>query len=145
MIAFRLLEALSQACIKEITDVALQSLHYDFTTKGCKIIEPGWRSIKGNFSDDDTEPVQDLPELKKGDELKIKEATVLEKKTKPPVLYTEAGLLSAMESAGREIENEDERKALQNITIAQAVPCLLLNDRVMSSRVGLWITRLKLL
>ena len=117
MIAFRLLEALSQACIKEITDVALQSLHYDFTTKGCKIIEPGWRSIKGNFSDDDTEPVQDLPELKKGDELKIKEASVLEKKTKPPVLYTEAGLLSAMESAGREIENEDERKALQNICI----------------------------
>ena len=80
MIAFRLLEALSQACIKEITDVALQSLHYDFTTKGCKIIEPGWRSIKGNFSDDDTEPVQDLPELNKGDELKIKEASVLEKK-----------------------------------------------------------------
>ena len=117
MIAFRLLEALSQACIKEITDVALQSLHYDFTTKGCKIIEPGWRSIKGNFSDDDTEPVQDLPELKKGDELKIKEASVLEKKTKPPVLYTEAGLLSAMESAGREIENEEERKALQNIGI----------------------------
>ena len=117
MIAFRLLEALSQACIKEITDVALQSLHYDFTTKGCKIIEPGWRSIKGNFSDDDTEPVQDLPELNKGDELKIKEASVLEKKTKPPVLYTEAGLLSAMESAGREIENEEERKALQNIGI----------------------------
>ena len=117
MIAFRLLEALSQACIKEITDVALQSLHYDFTAKGCKIIEPGWRSIKGNFSDDDTEPVQDLPELNKGDELKIKEASVLEKKTKPPVLYTEAGLLSTMESAGREIENEEERKALQNIGI----------------------------
>ena len=61
MIAFRLLEALSQACIKEITDVALQSLHYDFTTKGCKIIEPGWRSIKGNFSDDDTEPDRIYP------------------------------------------------------------------------------------
>ena len=117
MIAFRLLEALSQACIKEITDVGLQALHYDFTVKGCKVIEAGWRSIKGSFSDDDTEPVQDLPEIKKGDELKIKEASVLEKKTKPPVLYTEAGLLSAMESAGKEIENEDERKALQNIGI----------------------------
>ena len=117
MIAFRLLEVLSQACIKEITDVSLQALHYDFTAKGCKVIEVGWRSIKGSFSDDDTEPVQDLPELKKGDELKIKEATVLEKKTKPPVLYTETGLLSAMESAGKEIENEDERKALQNIGI----------------------------
>lgn len=117
MIAFRLLEALSQACIKEITDVGLQVLHYDFTAKGCKIIEAGWRSVKGSFTDDDTEPVQDLPELKKGDELKIKEASVLEKKTKPPVLYTEAGLLSAMETAGKEIENEDERKALQNIGI----------------------------
>ncbi len=117
MIAFRLLEALSQSCIKEVTDISLLALHYDFTAKGVKILEPGWRSIKGSFSDDDTEPVQDLPELKKGDELKIKEASVLEKKTKPPVLYTEAGLLSAMETAGKEIENEDERKALQNIGI----------------------------
>ena len=117
MIAFRLLEALSQACIKEITDVSLEVSHYDFTAKGCKIIEAGWRGIKGSFSDNDTEAIQDLPELKKGDELKIKEATVLEKKTKPPVLYTEAGLLSAMETAGKEIENEEERKALQNIGI----------------------------
>ena len=117
MIAFRLLEALSGACIKEITDVALQALHYDFTAKGSKVLEPGWRAIKGSFSDDDTEALQDLPELKKGDEIKIKEATVLEKSTKPPVLYTEAGLLSAMESAGKQIENEDERKALQNIGI----------------------------
>ncbi|PTD13658.1 type IA DNA topoisomerase [Flavobacterium columnare] len=117
MIAFRLLEALSGASLKEITDVDLQVLHYDFTAKGCKILEAGWRSIKGNFTDDDTEPVQDLPELKKGDELKIKEANVLEKETKPPVLYTEAGLLSAMESAGKKIENEEERKALQNIGI----------------------------
>lgn len=117
MIAFRLLEAISQACTKEITDVSLEVSHYDFATKGCKIIEAGWRGVKGSFSDSVTEPVQDLPELTKGDVLKIKEATVLEKKTKPPVLYTEAGLLSAMETAGKEIENEDERKALQNIGI----------------------------
>ena len=117
MIAFRLLEAISGACIKEITDVALQALHYDFTTKGCKIIEPGWRSIKGSFTEDHTEPLEDLPKLEKGDELKIKNASVLEKKTKPPVLYTEAGLLSAMESAGKEIENEEERKVLQHIGI----------------------------
>lgn len=117
MIAFRLLEAISGACIKELTDVGLQVLHYDFTAKGSKIIEAGWRSIKGSFSDDDTEPVQDLPLLKNGDVLKIKEASVLEKKTKPPVLYTEAGLLSAMETAGKEIENADQRKVLQNIGI----------------------------
>src|SRR5690606_20972559 len=43
MIAFRLLEAVSQACIKELTDVSLEVSHYDFTLKGCKIIEAGWR------------------------------------------------------------------------------------------------------
>ena len=117
MIAFRLLEAISQACVKEVTDIALEASHYDFALKGCKVLEAGWRSIKGTFSDEDTEPIQDLPDLKKGDELKIQEASVLEKKTKPPVLYTEAGLLSAMETAGKEIENGEERKALQNIGI----------------------------
>ncbi len=117
MIALRLLEGISQACVKEITDVSLQVLHYDFTAKGCKIQEAGWRSIKGSFTDDGEDPVQELPELHKGDELAIKEAAVLEKQTKPPVLYTEAGLLSAMETAGKEIENEEERKALKNIGI----------------------------
>ncbi|MDV3616148.1 DNA topoisomerase III [Elizabethkingia anophelis] len=117
MIALRLLEALSQACTKEITDVTLQALHYDFAMKGSKIIEAGWRGIKRSFNDEDSEPVQELPELKSGDELKIKSAEVLEKKTKPPVLYTEADLLSAMENAGKEIANEDERKALQGIGI----------------------------
>lgn len=117
MIAFRLLEVLSQACIKELTDVCLEVSHYDFLLKGCKVIEAGWRGIKGHFSEEDTEPIQDLPELKEGQELKIKEATVLEKKTKPPTLYTEAGLLSVMETAGKNIENEEERKVLQNIGI----------------------------
>ena len=55
MIAFRLLEALSGICIKEITDIGLQALHYDFTAKGCKITEAGWRSIKGSFFDAGTE------------------------------------------------------------------------------------------
>src|SRR5690606_29492220 len=111
------LETLSPACTKEITDIGLQALHYDFTLKGCKILEAGWRGIKEKFIDEDSEPVQELPELKVGDELKIKEASVLEKKTEPPVLYTEAGLLSAMENAGKETPNEDERKALKDIGI----------------------------
>jgi DNA topoisomerase-3 len=117
MIAFRLLEAISPPCIKEMTDVGLELLQGDFTAKGCTVLEGGWRLVKGNFTAGDSEPVQNLPELVVGEELAIKEASVLEKRTKPPVLYSEAGLLSAMETAGKEIENEDERKALQNIGI----------------------------
>src|SRR5690606_15138535 len=57
MIALRLLEAISGPCIKEITDVNLETLQYDFSLRGCKILEPGWRSIKGNFSDEGTETI----------------------------------------------------------------------------------------
>nr|WP_315155774.1 DNA topoisomerase [uncultured Flavobacterium sp.] len=117
MIAFRLLESISNPCSKEIMDVNLQILHYDFEIKSSQIIEPGWRVIKGSFSDLDVLLLQDLPEIKTGDELKIKNTLVLEKKTNPPVLYTEAGLLSAMESAGNEIETEEERNVLRNIGI----------------------------
>jgi DNA topoisomerase-3 len=116
LIVLRLLEAIGGICTKEITDVTVEVLNNDFVLKGCRILEAGWRAIRGSFSEDETE-IEALPELKIGDELKINNATVLEKKTAPPVLYTEAGLLSAMESAGKEIEMQEERKALQNIGI----------------------------
>ncbi|MGM8361902.1 DNA topoisomerase [Flavobacterium sp. ARAG 55.4] len=116
MIAYRLIEAVSSVCTKELTDVTLEVVHSEFTLKGCKIIEPGWRMVKGNFLDNN-DFVQDLPELKIGDEVKIKQAKVLEKKTKPPVLYTEASLLAAMENAGKQIGDEKERKILQEIGI----------------------------
>lgn len=117
MIASRLLEAISQPCTKASINISLQVMHYDFSIKSCKIIESGWRSIKGSFFDNDIEAVQELPEIKKGDELKIKNVAILEMNTKSPILYTEAGLLLAMETAGNTIENEEERRTLQNMGI----------------------------
>lgn len=117
LIVLRLLEALSPSCIKEITEVNLEVLHYDFTIKGVKIVDVGWRAIKGSLSEDDSELLQHLPNLKVGDELKIKKALMLEKQTKPPMLYTEASLLSEMENAGNTIENDEARKILKNIGI----------------------------
>lgn len=117
MIAYRLLEAVSDVCVKEMTNITLQINHHDFEVKGCTILDAGWRSIKGSFIDEDSNPMQHLPELKIGDELKIKEVKVLEKKMKPPVIYTEASLLAAMENAGKQIGNEQERKVLQEIGI----------------------------
>lgn len=117
MIAYRLMEAVSPVCTKEITDITLEIVHSEFKLKGCKIIEPGWKLVKGSFIDEENNFVQDLPELKIGDELKIKVAKVLEKKTKPPVLFTEASLLAAMENAGKQIGNVQERKILQEIGI----------------------------
>ncbi|WP_418263674.1 DNA topoisomerase 3 [Flavobacterium faecale] len=116
MVAYRLIEAVSSICTKELTDITLEVVNSEFKLKGSKIIEPGWRLVKGSFLDDN-DSVQDLPEFKIGDEVKIKQAKVLEKKTKPPVLYTEASLLAAMENAGKQIDDEKERKILQEIGI----------------------------
>ncbi len=117
MIAFRLLESISSACSKEITDVVLVVGHTDFKIKGTKITDQGWRAIKGTFIDEDSDNTQNLPEIRVGEELKFKEVLLLEKKTTPPSLYSEAGLLSAMESAGKTLEKEDERKILNAIGI----------------------------
>lgn len=116
LIALRLLEAVSNACTKQLTNVSLQVLHYDFGVTATKIIEPGWRAVKGSFSEVDSD-LMELPELKEGDAIRIKSGNILEKKTKPPLLYTEASLLSAMEHAGKDIEDKEERSALKDIGI----------------------------
>lgn len=117
MIVYRLLESVSPLCTKEVTNILLQVAHYDFGLKGIKILDGGWRVIKGDFIDEDKDPFQELPALKIGDEVKIKTAKVVAKKTKPPMIYTEASLLSAMENAGNKIENEQERKIIQGVGI----------------------------
>ncbi|QIG88175.1 DNA topoisomerase 3 [Chryseobacterium sp. POL2] len=129
MIVYRLLESLSEHCLKEVRQIIVKVHHYEFSTKGSRIIRKGWRSIKGILSDisdsDKTinnhqnthETLKELPEFKVGDELKISQIELQEKNTQPPKLYTEADLLCAMENAGRQIEDKDQQKILQNIGI----------------------------
>ncbi|EJL69387.1 type IA DNA topoisomerase [Chryseobacterium populi] len=122
MIAYRLLESLSHTCTKQVTQIQIKVHHYEFQIKGSKILNQGWRAIKGILSDNENsnnenEVLTELPEFKTGDELKISKTELLEKVTQPPKLYTEADLLSAMENAGRSIENKHEQKALSNIGI----------------------------
>lgn len=122
MIAYRLLESLSHTCTKQVTQIQIKVHHYEFQVKGSKILNKGWRAIKGILSDNENstttnQPLTELPELKIGDELKISKTELLEKVTQPPKLYTEADLLSAMENAGSSIENKEEKQVLSNIGI----------------------------
>lgn len=134
MIAYRLLESLSEHCSKEVSHIMIKVHHYEFLIKGSKILTKGWRAIRGILSEnsDNTtedskanknnnnsveEPLIDLPEFKAGDQLKISQADLFEKITRPPKLYSEADLLSAMENAGRSIENKEQQKAISNTGI----------------------------
>ncbi|MFJ1366011.1 DNA topoisomerase 3 [Capnocytophaga canimorsus] len=116
MIAFRLLEAVSEPCVKEVQKISLEVFHKCFTMKNTQVTQTGWRGVNGFLSDsnkDEADICEALPSLPKGSTLKIKSVEILSKTTQPPALYTEAGLLSAMETAGRDLESKQQRQLLQ--------------------------------
>ena len=132
MIAYRLLESISEHCSKQVSHIKIKVHHYEFSIKGSKILTKGWRAIKGILSDqnhqsknDDNnsnknnvgDTLIDLPEFKIGDELKISQVHLQEKNTQPSKLYSEGDLLSAMENAGRTLDDKEQQKAISNIGI----------------------------
>ena len=120
MIAARMVEAFSESCIKEVTTVRADALLNDdekcgntaFTAKGSIIRQAGWRSVCGE-TDGDTM----LPDWKEGDVLSLAACSITEGKTKPKPLHTEATLLAAMETAGKEIEDDTLRQAIKDCGI----------------------------
>ncbi len=114
MIAGRMLEAFSSKCNKENTTVSLDASGVPFTVKGSIVLVPGWRAVL-NAPDEEKgeDDVPALPTLSAGDTLSVNSADLLEKQTKPRPLHTEASLLSAMETCGKELTDEAEREALK--------------------------------
>lgn len=114
MIAGRMLEAFSGKCIKENTTVSLDVSGVPFSVKGNIILVSGWRAVL-NAPDEEKgeDDVLALPILLNGDILPVKGVDLLEKQTKPRPLHTEASLLSAMETCGKELTDEAEREALK--------------------------------
>lgn len=114
MVVGRMLEAFHQECIKEITKIVVQS-GSKFTASGTVIGTPGWRAV---FNDKDEEKKDEenasLPKVAKGEKLPVTNKAVLEKQTKPKALYNEASLLKALETAGKEIEDEELRYAMKD-------------------------------
>ena len=126
MIATRLLEAVSEPCVKEVQKTLLEALHTDFLVKGVQVLQAGWRAIGGFYSDEtakdsekdnEGDSNQVLPELVQGESIKIKAVEILSKTTQPPALYTESGLLGAMETAGKTLEDKAQRELLQGAGI----------------------------
>ncbi|MDM1408235.1 type IA DNA topoisomerase [Myroides sp. DF42-4-2] len=112
-------ESVFEPCVKKQTEVTLNVLDYEFRFKSSSIIELGWREVRKELSNND-EIVIDLPDLKQGDNLKIKEAKTLEKSTRPKALYTESTLLSAMENASKEVEDKSLQSVIKDIGIGTA-------------------------
>ena len=84
-------------------------LNYLFKTDGRVMVKPGWQAIYGKeVSEDENSLVMVQPDEK----LKTIEANAIGLVTKPPARYSEATLLSAMEGAGKTIEDDELRAAM---------------------------------
>ena len=94
-----------------------------FRSRGKVTLEAGWRGVYGLESDEDKKARQqeedsedesaELPPLEQGQAVKCVTAEVEAKETRPPPRYTEATLLSAMETAGKLIDDEELRDAMK--------------------------------
>ena len=113
MIAGRMIEAFSEKCVKDTTTVTAECAGAEFMVKGSIIRQAGWRAVYG---EEDKEEIS-IPDWQEGDTLTLKGCSITEGKTKPKPLHTEATLLSAMETAGKEVEDDALRQALKDCGI----------------------------
>ena len=125
MILCRMIEALSADCIKDITSVSAQVDHdVEFGISGSIIRHTGWRALslkeKNNRQDKDADATdnevkdQVIPNWQEGQYITLSGCTITEGKTKPKPLHTESTLLAAMETAGKEIEDDTMRQAMKD-------------------------------
>ena len=113
MVAGRMIEAFSEKCVKDTATVTAECAGVEFTVKGSVIRQAGWRTIYGEEDKEETA----IPGWREGDTLTLKGCSITEGKTKPKPLHTEATLLSAMETAGKDIEDDALRQALKDCGI----------------------------
>ena len=120
LVARRTIAAFCPPQVYDATKVITVSEGETFRSNGRVVIDGGWRAVpplahpprakKKAGEDEDAQP---LPPLKAGDPRTVKGAAVKEDKTKPPAQHTDASLLSAMENAGRELDDEELRQQMK--------------------------------
>ena len=143
MVVNRFVEAFSPDSEEERMQVRFTDGTNIFTWKACRQISLGWKTVKKDKiteaerkEGDDEQVLSSLPNLAQSEVLTLLNAEITEHKTKPKPLYTEAALLSAMENAGKEVENAESKKAMAECGIgtpatrANIIETLILRDYI---------------
>ena len=143
MVVNRFVEAFSPNSEEERMQVRFTDDTNTFTWKAYRQISLGWKAVqKGKEveaekkEDSDEHILSSLPNLTEGEVLSLVNADITEHKTKPKPLYTEATLLSAMENAGKDVKEDDKRKAMAECGIgtpatrANIIETLILRDYI---------------
>ena len=121
LVAKRLIEVFYPPYEYEVTEAVVTVEKETFLARGRVVLQPGYTVISGKAEpakgEDGEETPEALPRLKKGEKVKITGGEVLRKQTPPPKPYTEATLLTAMEYAGKYIEDEALREKMGKLSL----------------------------
>ena len=91
-------------------------ISHHFRSDGKVLVRPGWLAIYGKEAaaeQDDGKDGKSLVPVKPGEMVRTEHAEAKSLKTRPPARYSEATLLGAMEGAGKWIEDDELREAMQ--------------------------------
>ena len=143
MVVNRFIEAFSPDSEEERMQVLFTDGANTFAWKACRQISLGWKIVqKGKEAEaekkegGEEQVLFSLPNLIEGENLPVLDAEITEHKTKPKPLYTEATLLSAMENAGKEVEDTESKKAMAECGIgtpatrANIIETLIMRDYI---------------
>jgi DNA topoisomerase-3 len=119
LVAKRFLAVFHPEAVFERTRVETTVVENVFRTSGRRLVEPGWRAVYGDQAEgepgeDDSGGDQLLPKLEQGETVDTRSVEFLRKETQPPRRYSDASLLGAMETAGKEIEDAELREAMKD-------------------------------
>jgi DNA topoisomerase III len=120
LVARRFLSVFFPDAVFERTRVETTVTEHVFRTSGRVLIEAGWRAAYDEApapkqsEDDDTGGDQLLPKLEQGEQVETRKVEALQKETKPPRRFSDASLLAAMETAGKDIEDVELREAMKD-------------------------------
>ena len=120
LIAGRMLEAFSPCCKKEALLMECRIGETVFRSKSSSVTSPGWRGVFGRKEDkeEDGDGLNDGHAVfSEGDKVPVSGHGLVQKKTVPKPLYTEATLLAAMETCGKDIADGEAREAVKDIGI----------------------------
>lgn len=112
LVSRRFISVFYPDCKVASTIVLGETNHTEFKVTGKQIIEPGWRVVYKDDQGKQTEEDIILPAFTVG-EHGPHEPLLSEKLTQPPKHYTEASLLRAMETAGKNVDDDELRDLLK--------------------------------
>ena len=101
-----------------ITTASHEGKAYNFQSNGKVLVRPGWLAIYGKEADDEMEKKEgetgkSLVPVRPGEMVRNESVEPRALQTRPPARYSEATLLGAMEGAGKWIEDDELREAMQ--------------------------------